>query len=441
MRNDASMLDRAKPGPIPAKVGMLAEANRDSLLCDVLIVGGGPAGLAAAIALRRRGLDVMVADALVPPIDKACGEGLMPDCRRELLRLGVDLVGGCEFSGIHFALRSPRNESLASAEFREGKGLGVRRVDLHRQLAEHAEAEGVRLKWGARVDLGSSAVTVAGRACRYRYLVGADGEASRVRRWATLEDGSLRSERLGFRRHYRVAPWSDLVEVHWCDLGQAYVTPVAEHEVCVAAVTSRRGLHFDDILQGLPYLREKLAGKPTLGRDRGAATTTRRLLRVTRGNIALIGDASGSADAVTGSGLASAFRQASLLGEALGRDSIADYEAGHGKILRLPQAMAAALVAMDRWPALRNRALRMMAGSPEIFAAMLALHTGEERLARFAAAHGPRLAFRLLWPETNPSTRAQVASHLPSEAKEPARHFSRTVFAETASLESCRDLV
>ena len=47
--------------------------------CDALIAGGGPAGLAAAIALRQKGLDVLVADALWPPIDKACGEGLMPD--------------------------------------------------------------------------------------------------------------------------------------------------------------------------------------------------------------------------------------------------------------------------------------------------------------------------------------------------------------------------
>ena len=57
--------------------------------CDALIVGGGPAGLAAAIALRQKGLDVLVADALRPPIDKACGEGLMPDAQRDLAALGI----------------------------------------------------------------------------------------------------------------------------------------------------------------------------------------------------------------------------------------------------------------------------------------------------------------------------------------------------------------
>ncbi|HLH33588.1 MAG TPA: hypothetical protein VKX41_02875 [Alloacidobacterium sp.] len=52
---------------------------------DVLIVGGGPAGL----ALRMQGADVLVVDALRPPIDKACGEGLMPDAHRDLAALGL----------------------------------------------------------------------------------------------------------------------------------------------------------------------------------------------------------------------------------------------------------------------------------------------------------------------------------------------------------------
>lgn len=46
---------------------------------DVFVVGGGPAGLAAAIAARLKGFTVAVADGAHPPIDKACGEGLMPD--------------------------------------------------------------------------------------------------------------------------------------------------------------------------------------------------------------------------------------------------------------------------------------------------------------------------------------------------------------------------
>ena len=56
---------------------------------DVFVAGGGPAGLATAIAARRHGLSVLVADGAVPSIDKACGEGLMPDGVEALRKLGI----------------------------------------------------------------------------------------------------------------------------------------------------------------------------------------------------------------------------------------------------------------------------------------------------------------------------------------------------------------
>jgi flavin-dependent dehydrogenase len=384
--------------------------------CDALVVGGGPAGLAAGIALRQRGLDVVAADALVPPIDKSCGEGLTPDARQELFRLGVQLNGGHRFTGIHFANRRPGHQDLATARFSAGEGLGLRRVDLHRQLTEHAASIGVRLKWGCRVDLGDAKTCVhralvGNEALSYRYLVGADGEASRVRSWAGLERGSLRSQRYGFRHHYRVAPWNDTVEVHWGDLGEAYVTPVADDEVCVAAITGQRGLRFDSILDGLPYLRGKLSGRAVVGRNRGAVTSTRKLHRVTSGNIALVGDASGSADAITGAGLASAFRQAGLLADSLSGDAVADYERGHSAILRLPRAMASIMISMHRQPWWRDRVLQMLSGSPDLFASLLAVHLGEESLSHLAVTRSLQLGFRLLIPtgSTSASWRSTLA--------------------------------
>ena len=59
---------------------------------DAAIVGGGPSGLAAAIALRLRGFSVSVYDARRPPIDKPCGEGFLPGAASYLRELGIELA-------------------------------------------------------------------------------------------------------------------------------------------------------------------------------------------------------------------------------------------------------------------------------------------------------------------------------------------------------------
>ena len=366
-------------------------------ICDVLIAGGGPAGLSAAIALRQRGADVLVTDALAPPIDKPCGEGLMPDSRCDLARLGVDLTAehGAEFQGILFAGEGNRT----AAKFPHGVGVGVRRPVLHRLLLDRATELGVRFAWKSPVILKPQhPAHIAGQPCAYRWLLGADGHASRVRSWAGLETGSLRSRRFGFRAHFRVAPWSPWVEIHWGPLGQAYITPVGPHEVCVAAITRHPGVRLAQILAGLPFLQEKLAGATTTTAERGALTLTRRLRRVTRANVALIGDASGSADAITGEGLAMGFRQALLLADSLAAGRLDLYEARHAGILALPQRMAALMLLMDRLPGLRDRTLGAFACRPQLFHELLAVHVGERSLPRFAVVHGMELGALLLAP-------------------------------------------
>ena len=70
---------------VVVRIGKLSKAS------DVFVIGGGPAGLAVALAARQRGMSVTVADSLAPPIDKPCGEGLMPDGIVALQRLGVSI--------------------------------------------------------------------------------------------------------------------------------------------------------------------------------------------------------------------------------------------------------------------------------------------------------------------------------------------------------------
>jgi flavin-dependent dehydrogenase len=350
--------------------------------CDAVIAGGGPAGLAAAIALRQKGLDVLVADALRPPIDKACGEGLMPNAQKDLAALGIQLTAqdGAPFDGIAFL----SGRHYAAARFERGTGVGIRRLQLHSLLVERCGQLRVRLAWGSRICADrTGSWTLDGESCCYRYAIGADGQSSRVRQSTGLGQGSVLSRRFGARCHYRVKPWSSMVEVHWGDLGQAYITPVGPEEICVATVARSPATRMEAVLACLPALRAHLEGASELSRMRGALTTTRKLRRVTAGNVALTGDASGSADAITGEGIALSFRQARLLAEAIAVDDLAIYEAGHPAILRMPHHMSRAMLSMDAWPWLRERAMALFSAQPQLFARLLALHLGERTLRDF----------------------------------------------------------
>lgn len=370
--------------------------------CDVLIVGGGPAGLAAAISLRRRGVDVLLADSQAPPIDKACGEGIMPDSRDALARLGVDLPGSCgaEFSGIRLC----DDHASVAANFPFGSGLGVRRTVLHRRLVEHAASAGVRLAWKTTVLVRPGhPIAIGGERVTYKYLIAADGQSSRVRTWAGLDEGALLTRRFGFRIHYGIAPWSPRVEVHWAARGQAYITPVAGGEVCVAVTTRfQEGSRSRAIIESIPELREQLRGAEVITRERGCITTTRRLRHVVRGNVALVGDASGSADVVTGEGLNMAFRQALMLADAIcpsrGPENLSLYDKQHPTVMRLPQTMARTMLLMDRSPFLRRRVLRALAHDPELFQAILRARLGNEPLSPSLLRHAPAFGLRLLLP-------------------------------------------
>jgi 2-polyprenyl-6-methoxyphenol hydroxylase-like FAD-dependent oxidoreductase len=139
--------------------------------------------LAAAIAVRRRGFDVTVADAAIPPVDKACGEGIMPDGIRAAREIGIEVECGAAypFRGIRFCERGRSIE----APFREGHGIGIRRTELHRLLCAAAQRAGVRMAWGVRIGgLDGRGVIAAGERVEARWVIGADGGNSRVRRWA-----------------------------------------------------------------------------------------------------------------------------------------------------------------------------------------------------------------------------------------------------------------
>jgi len=343
---------------------------------DVFVVGGGPAGLAAAIAARLKGFDVVVADAARPPIDKACGEGLMPDSFSAARRLGLTLDDNEQsfpFHGIRFYGAGVSVE----ATFPEGQAVGIRRTRLHELLIDRANEMGVKMLWGTRVnDVSADAVTLDAGLVRCRWLIGADGQNSRIRRWAGLDAARHESTRYGFRRHYRVAPWTDHMEIYWGSGCQMYVTPVSPQEVCVAVISRDSHLRVVSALTQFPELGSRLACASAFSEERGSVTVSRRLRRVFHDRTVLIGDASGSVDAITGEGLSLSFHQAVALAEALCTADLSAYQAEHRRLARRPVFMANLMLSLDRFPWLRPPVLRVMAFEPAIFAKLLAVHVG-----------------------------------------------------------------
>jgi menaquinone-9 beta-reductase len=343
---------------------------------DVFVIGGGPAGLAAAIAARQQGLSVVVADGAKPPIDKACGEALMPDAITALERLGVAVPASdaCPLRGVRFLSSGLSAETVFPSD---ASGLSIRRTTLHRIMTERAEALGADLLWQSTVTgISSGGVQLGERSVQARWIVGADGSNSRVRRWANLEADSRTGLRYAFRRHYRIQPWTDRMEIYWGKRVQGYATAASNEQVCVAVASRDPRLRLEEALGELPELNARLRGAETVSAERGSVTANRKLKRVSRGNVALIGDASGTVDAITGEGLGLSFSQAVVLASCFGPGNLGSYQDAHRRLALRPLLMARLMLTLDGHSRFQQRTLRAFRRHPEVFRRLLALHVG-----------------------------------------------------------------
>ncbi|MGP3984908.1 NAD(P)/FAD-dependent oxidoreductase [Streptomyces sp. KR80] len=335
-------------------------------MIDLLVAGGGPAGLAAGVHAALAGLRTVVVEPRRAPVDKACGEGIMPSGVRSLRSLGVDIapLGGRPLHGIRYL----DGQRCAEAVFHGGYGLGVRRTELHTALVRRAAEVGVELATG-RVDgvrQGPDWVSAAG--WRARWMIAADGLHSPVRRALGLDLPHPRTaRRYGLRRHFRVTPWTDRVEVHWSPRGEAYVTPVAADLVGVAVLTTERH-DYTTHLEHFPRLAP-LLGAPPATPVRGAGPMRRRARARVAGRVLLVGDAAGYVDALTGEGIALALSSAEAAVHCIRTGCPHRYESVWRRLSRTHRLLTTALLRLSARESSSRLIVPAAAGLPSVFRA------------------------------------------------------------------------
>lgn len=358
---------------------------------DVAVVGGGPAGLAMAIEAARQGLSVAVLERRGWPVDKACGEGLMPAGLSALERLGVlPFLDRDDTAVFERIVWTQENGRTLSAELPAPGGLGVRRTALSQAMASAARAAGADLRAGVavsghRVEPGRVVLDTSAGEVTARVVVAADGLNSAFRRRAGAERPWGGARRYGLRQHLAVAPWDRAVEVHFARGVEAYVTPAGRERVGVAFLWEPEALgedpSFTRLLAHFPALERRLRGCEPDSKVRGAGPLRRPVARRAGDRVVLLGDAAGYVDAITGEGLSLAFEAAGALARVLpealargaGAATFAGYERASDALFRRYARLAGLLVWTARHHALRRLLVDALSLVPPAFGVALRL--------------------------------------------------------------------
>ncbi len=338
---------------------------------DVVVVGAGPAGSAAAYHLARAGLDVLTVDRASFPRDKVCGDGLTPRAVAALVRMGVDVAEPgflrIEASRVHGADGRPVDVGWRGGAL-PGFGMVRRRFELDHMLVEHARGAGARVlegveasgavteagravgvalrPAGSRLDSGAGAEGVTATAAEYtvraRFVVAADGASGRMAVRAGIGRDPSAPIAVAARRYYRLEGPTDPVFETWIGFkddgrrlpGYGWAFPTSDGAMNVGAFVIRPGAGRRAGAQGNVSARDALdaflAGLPATAHSRtfaeadalGPVTSSAIPMGMDRlpasvPGLLVLGDAAGLANPFTGEGIGYALESGELAARAI----------------------------------------------------------------------------------------------------------------------------
>ena len=388
------------------------------LRCDVLVVGAGPAGSAAAAALALRGRDVLLVDAHHHPRPKACAEYASPRIADELASLGIASATWRSAAAAVHGMRVIRGSDAVEIGYADERGArtawGLDRMAFDALLATHAVGLGARLEEGATFEeiverdgrvRGAVVRTRNGRIpVECRWLIGADGARSRVASQLGVRRTVRAPRRLGLVAHYEGVPaLRDHGEMHVGAHGYVGLAPLPGGRLNVGmALPLERGggarARFDAAIASLPAVAERLAGRERLGAIRGAAPIGCRVSEVAGPGWMLVGDAAGFIDPFTGEGIYRALRSGRAAADALatGEEAAAAwYRADRREIFGTKDRLTWLVQGMLAAGPVMGYALRRLARRSDA-ARLLGAALGDCRPA--ADAVSPRFLFEVLRP-------------------------------------------
>jgi 2-polyprenyl-6-methoxyphenol hydroxylase-like FAD-dependent oxidoreductase len=371
----------------------------------VVIIGGGPAGLAAGIVLASHHIPCVLFEAGTLPRDKPCGEGIMPTGVSFLRRFGIDqgIDPGEVFPFRGIAYRAFRR-CHAAAAFQEGCGWGMPREVLSRALLHRAsKLRCLTIFPNTRPDIsirpgGRSLITTDHGQFHPNLLIGADGRRSGVRAAARMTELRPEYQRWGARQHFLIKPWSTHVEIYWEDGIEAYVTPCRPDMVNVAFLWDRSrvkplpgGDHLiGTLLSHFPDLKAVLNGAQAHGGYLSVGPLERRCRSPIADGVLLIGDAAGYLDPITGEGISLAFAQALALentvvprllaltdsAHRLTKAELTPYATAHRRIVWPHLQITRLLLGLSTRPHLAEWTINQMNRFPSLFQKLLSLNMG-----------------------------------------------------------------